>query len=84
MRATVCIKGGAAGCYATVSWKVRGLRGGELIRSEERSVNCRCREDEPACGKGCQLGLMIAGVCVICSLQPHLCIPAGLGLGLGY
>jgi RHS repeat-associated protein len=79
-------KGGAAGCYVTVSWKFRGLRGGNPIRSEERTVNCRCKNDDdgPACGKGCQLGLLIGGLCLLCALQPELCVPAGLGLGLGY
>jgi RHS repeat-associated protein len=30
------------GCYAIVKWKLRGMRNGQPIQSEERSVQCRC------------------------------------------
>lgn len=54
------------GCYVTVSWKIKASRGGSLIRSEQRKVNCNCRE--PACGSTCQSlivgGLITAGVCL--------------------
>jgi len=44
--ATQC--GGAhkvLGCYVTVRWKVAGYRGGHLIKSNSRTVNCRCLDE---------------------------------------
>jgi RHS repeat-associated protein len=32
------------GCYVSLSWKLKGIRGGEPIRSEQRTVNCNCEE----------------------------------------
>ena len=34
------------GCYVSISWKIRGVRGSAPIRSEERTVNCNCADDE--------------------------------------
>lgn len=56
-----------AGCYVSIKWKLRGIRGGEQIRSEERTVNCNCK-DPPRCEATCQTlivgGLIIAGACL--------------------
>jgi hypothetical protein len=41
---TRCAPFRALGCYVSVSWKLKGIRGGEPIRSEQRSVNCNCEE----------------------------------------
>lgn len=38
---------GVDGCYVTVRWRIKGIRGGNLIRVEERTVNCNCKE--PPC-----------------------------------
>ena len=35
----------ALGCYVTIKWKIRGVRGGHPIRSEERQIECNCPED---------------------------------------
>lgn len=43
-----CAPGIAKGCYVTVRWRLKGIRGGEPIRSEQRTVNCNC---EDACNK---------------------------------
>lgn len=43
-----CAPGQTFGCYVNIKWKIRGIRGGEPIRSEERTVNCNC-EDMLAC-----------------------------------
>jgi len=34
------------GCYVTVRWKTAGFRGGSLIKSSERTVNCNCDDEE--------------------------------------
>lgn len=39
-----CAPARALGCYVTVGWKLKGIRGGEPIRSEQRTVNCNCEE----------------------------------------
>lgn len=45
-----CFPQNAAGCYVSINWRARGLRGGNLIKSEERRVNCRCDgDDQVAC-----------------------------------
>ncbi|CAK0764856.1 hypothetical protein CCP4SC76_4220005 [Gammaproteobacteria bacterium] len=31
------------------------------------------------CGTDCQAGILFGGICIICALQPELCIPAILG-----
>ncbi|MBS0422783.1 MAG: RHS repeat-associated core domain-containing protein [Proteobacteria bacterium] len=41
-----CAPARALGCYVSVSWKLKGIRGGEPIRSEQRTVNCNCEELE--------------------------------------
>lgn len=38
---------GVDGCYVTLKWRIKGVRGGNLIRVEERIVNCNCKE--PPC-----------------------------------
>jgi len=43
-----CAPRKAIGCYVTVKWKLKGIRGGEPIRSEQRNVECNC-EDPPHC-----------------------------------
>jgi RHS repeat-associated protein len=63
----------ALGCYVSVAWKIRGVRGGEPIREEVRTVNCN--RGEPAeqfvCGTGCKTliigGIVVAGACIIAS-----------------
>jgi RHS repeat-associated protein len=64
---TACAPRKVAGCYVSVNWKMRGIRGGHPIRSEERTVNCNC-EDPPTCGTVCKTlifgGLVIAGACL--------------------
>ena len=54
-----CAPRRVAGCYVTISWKLKGIRGGEPIRSEQRKVNCNCEDPEecvpgpaPKKGKG--------------------------------
>ena len=34
------------GCYVSIKWKIRGIRGGEIIRSEERTPNCNCFDED--------------------------------------
>ncbi len=40
-----CAPKAVKGCYVSISWRLRGIRGGEPIRSEERKVNCNCEDD---------------------------------------
>jgi len=64
---TWCAPRVAKGCYVTIVWKMRGLRGPGPIRSEERKVNCRCEEPD-RCGGVCKTiifgGLVFAGWCL--------------------
>jgi RHS repeat-associated protein len=39
-----CAPARSLGCYVTIRWKLKGIRGGEPIRSEQRTVNCNCEE----------------------------------------
>jgi len=39
-----CAPARALGCYVTLSWKLKGFRGGEPIRSEQRKDECNCEE----------------------------------------
>jgi RHS repeat-associated protein len=40
----------ALGCYVTIKWKIKGVRGGNPIRSGQRYVNCNCDDsDNLAC-----------------------------------
>ena len=62
---TRCAGRSIKGCYVTVSWKIRGGKNGNLIREEQRTVNCNCG---PAlCGDTCKalLGtsLAVIGIC---------------------
>ena len=41
--------GRVQGCYVTRSWKLKGLRGNNPIRLEQRTVNCNCGEEPQAC-----------------------------------
>jgi len=62
------------GCYVSISWKAKGIRGGNLIKSEQRTVNCNC--GEPFCRRhpvACSLanagakvvvGIAIVGSCI--------------------
>lgn len=52
-----CAPARALGCYVTLSWKLKGVRGEEArtIRSRQRNVECNCEELEctnPAPKKG--------------------------------
>jgi RHS repeat-associated protein len=38
-----CPYGVVDGCYVTIKWRVGGMRNGELIRGEERRVECNCK-----------------------------------------
>ena len=39
-----CAPAAVDGCYVTLHWKLKGIRGGEPIRVEQRIVECDCRE----------------------------------------
>jgi len=39
-----CAPPRSLGCYVTIRWKLKGIHGGEPIRSEQRTVNCNCEE----------------------------------------
>jgi RHS repeat-associated protein len=43
---TKCSPFKALGCYVTLKWKLKGLRGGNPIRSEQRNVECRCEDPD--------------------------------------
>jgi RHS repeat-associated protein len=53
-----CSPARSLGCYVSVSWKTKGIRGGEPIKSEQRKVNCNCQElDDPkACAPATRRG----------------------------
>jgi RHS repeat-associated protein len=44
--ASKCAPARSLGCYVSISWKLKGIRGGEPIRSEQRTVNCNCEDLE--------------------------------------
>jgi RHS repeat-associated protein len=55
-----------AGCYVSISWKIKGVRNGNPIYSEQRRVNCRCEdgfcENNPnVCRVGRNTGVAILG-----------------------
>jgi hypothetical protein len=66
-----CAPRKAVGCYVTLQWKIRGVRGGNPIREEIRKVNCNCADpaEQSACGTGCKTlivgGIIVAGACII-------------------
>ncbi|MCU7853101.1 MAG: RHS repeat protein [Candidatus Thiodiazotropha sp. (ex Monitilora ramsayi)] len=37
---------GVNGCYVTIKWRIKGVRNGQPIRVEERTVNCNCKESD--------------------------------------
>ncbi len=37
---------GVDGCYVTLKWRIKAVRGGKPIRVEERIVNCNCKEPD--------------------------------------
>lgn len=41
---------GVDGCYVSIKRRLKGIRGGNPIRVEERKVNCNCKE--PPCPNG--------------------------------
>jgi RHS repeat-associated protein len=49
------------GCYVTLWWRVKGMRNGRPIKSEQRKVNCRCeptfcQENVGTCAAAYSLG----------------------------
>ena len=40
---------GVDGCYVTLKWQIKGVRGRGPIRVQRRVVNCNCRENPNEC-----------------------------------
>jgi RHS repeat-associated protein len=52
-----CAEQGKAldGCYVQFKWRVKGLRGGNLIEDRERNVRCNCRDNEEPAPAQCRI-----------------------------
>ena len=64
---------GADGCYVTVSWKIKAVKGKGPIRVEGRTVNCNCRE--PACSGNVKPEPLPYWIIIILILLPPTGVP---------